>query len=318
MKQRTKWILAAAAAVIVLIPIIIIAAAVVSVIGSSSSSSSVGTYRSVSDGQFALTSDNAEMAVTASAPSSSRDMMFFEEPTAGSTAAEVDQKIIKTGYLEMVVDSANEAATKISALATGMGGYTQDSSISEDESGIKYGTVTVRLPTDVFENAMTEIKKIAVSVATESSNAQDVTEEYTDLEAQLKNAQAQETEYLEILKKAESVEDILSVQSYLGNIRSQIESLQGRIKYLSNLTSYSTITTYLSEDPTINIPSKEFRPWAAIKEAAQAVVSVLQGLVITLIWLVIMGVGVLAPIALVIWLVVWVVKKIWRNRRSKK
>jgi hypothetical protein len=87
---------------------------------------------------------------------------------------------------------------------------------------------------------------------------------------------------------------------------------------LDNLTSYSTITVWLSEDVTITVPSKEFRPWAAIKEAAQTAVSVLQGLVITAIWLIILGGGVVLPVAVVVWLIVKLVRKIWRRRRNKR
>jgi len=314
MQKKTKIIIAVVVATVILIPIIIIAAAIVSI----KSSETTGSYNYNRSTQFASTTGSFDEIGMMGAPEADGSNLITKNITAGTTAAEVDQKIIKTGYLELVVNSANEAAAKISALAAGLGGYTQDTSISEDTDGTKYGTVTVRLPTDNFENTMTEIKKMAVSVNTETSNAQDVTEEYTDLEARLKNAEAQEAEYLKILEKATSVSDILNVQSYLGQIRSEIESLKGRIQYLENMTSYSTITVYLSEDPVIKLPSKEFQPWTDVKEAAQAVISVLQSLVTTAIWLVILGSGVIIPIAVVIWLIVKLVKKIRRGRQNKK
>ena len=315
MTHKTKIVLASVAAAIIFVPIIIIIIAVFSVLTTQQSASTgvekIGGY----DISSTYSDRMAEAPMTIQNGLAASDEF---QATSGSTAAEVDQKIIKTGYLEIVVDSASETAAKISALTTGKGGYAQDISISEDEDGTKYGSITVRIPANEFENTMAEVKKLAVSIETESTAGQDVTEEYTDLEAQLKNAQAQEAEYLVILQKAESVEDILSVQSYLGQVREQIERLQGRIKYLSNLTSYSTITVYLSEEPTINLPSKEFRPWSSIKEAAQAVISVLQSLVITGIWLVILGGGVLIPIVVVIWLVVLLIKKIKHRRHGKK
>lgn len=321
LKGKTKIVIASVVGAIIVIPIILFIVVLLWITIGEPSVETTGlssvNSRALSAGSYGGTTAMAPSSDQASVSEESASE-FYDITTSGSTAAEVDQKIIKTGYLELVIDSADEAAAKISALTTSKGGYTQDSSISEDPDGTRYGTMTVRVPADEFENTMTEIKKMAVTVSTESVSGQDVTEEYTDLEAQLKNAQAQEAEYLVILKKAESVEDILSVQSYLGEIRGQIETLQGRIKYLSNLTSYSTITVYLSEDPTISIPSKEFRPWSAIKEAAQAVVSILQGLVITAIWLVILGGGVLIPVAAIIWLGIRVVKKIRHHRRSKK
>lgn len=331
MTRKTKIIIASIIGVVVVIPVILFIVATLWVYFNQSSTA--GTGFSVQDSQMIapnsyemMPNENARYvgAVSGtiqnnlSADESSSKTAFYDNLTSGSTAAEVDQKIIKTGYLDITVEAVNEVVAKITALTTGKGGYTQDSSVSEREDGTKFGNITVRVPVAEFENTMVEIKKFAIVVDTESANGQDVTEEYTDLAARLKNAQAQEVIYLEILNKAETVEDILAVQSYLGNIREQIETLQGRIKYLENKTGYSTISVSLSEESTIRIPSKEFRPWSAIKEAAQSLVVLFQGLVITIIWLVILGGGLLLPIALVVWLIVKLIKKLAKNRRSKK
>lgn len=235
--------------------------------------------------------------------------------TAGETAAEVDQKIIKTGYLDLTVDFVDEAVVKITGLAAGKGGFAQETSVYEREDGTKYGTITIRVPAAEFENAMSELKKLAAAINSETASGQDVTEEYTDLEARLRNAKAQETEYLEILKKATTVTDILAVQSYLGEIREEIETLQGRIQYLKNLTSYSTITATLSEEPIIKIPTKEFRPWSTIKEAGRALVAVGQNLIITSIWLAVLGGGILIPTIVMIIFLVWIARKLWRKYR---
>lgn len=230
------------------------------------------------------------------------------EPSAGPTAAEVDQKIIKTGYLNIVVESVDETVTKSTALATGKGGFVQDSTVNEREDGTYFGSITVRVPSKEFETTMTEIKAFATVVKTESSSGQDVTEQYTDLEAQLRNARAQEAEYLEILQRAETVEEILMVQSYLSNIRYTIESLQGRIQYLENITTYSTISVALSEEPTVRIPTKEFRPGDTIKDAVQALVAIGQNVLEGLIYLVIIGGGLLIPLGLIAWGIVRIIR----------
>jgi hypothetical protein len=107
----------------------------------------------------------------------------------------------------------------------------------------------------------------------------------------------------------------LSVQSYLGQVRGEIESLQGQIKYLENQTSYSTLSVSLSEEPTIKIPTKEFRPWSTIKEAGQALVAMFQNIAVGAIWLAILGGGLLLPIAIVILVVFWLVKK--KNSKTR-
>lgn len=240
---------------------------------------------------------------------------FFPEPTAGATAGEVDQRIIKTGSLGLVVDDVSDTATKISNLASEQGGFVQNSSVNEREDGTHSGNVTVRILAEQFENAMTAIKKLAVVVENESVSGQDVTEQYTDLQARLRNAQAQEATYLKILDQAESVEDILNVQRELGNIRYQIESLQGQMKYYENKTDYSTISVYLSEEPSVTIPSKEFRPWTSVKEAARALVVIAQNLAVAAIWVIIIGIGILLPLALIIWIIAKIVRRFKKTRR---
>ncbi|MBI4598584.1 DUF4349 domain-containing protein [Candidatus Uhrbacteria bacterium] len=247
-----------------------------------------------------------------------RDMIVPPfSPTAGETAAEVDQKIIKTGSLDLVVDDVSATASRVSALASGKSGFVQDSSVSEREDGTKFGNVTVRIPGNAFEETVDEIKSYAALVRSESSNGQDVTEQFTDLQAQLRNARAQEQVYLEILKKAETVSDVLAVQQQLGMIRGTIESLEGRIQYLENQTSYSTISVFLTEEPTLRIPTKEFRPSAILKEAFQALVAVFQNLAASAIWFVIVGGGILLPLGLLAWVVVRIVRRA-RNRTSPR
>ncbi len=235
-------------------------------------------------------------------------------PTAGQTAAEVDQKIIKNGYLQLVVGNVGESIAKITALAGQKGGFVQNSSVTERSDGTHYGQITVRVPSKDFEGAMSEIKSLATVVRNESSTGQDVTEQFTDLEAQLRNAQAQERTYLAVLDKAKTVEDILNVQGRLGQIRGVIESLQGRLKYLENVTSYSTINANLEEEPVVRLPTKEFRPLAAVKEAAQTLVEAAQQTLISLIWIVIVGGGLLLPFGLLALIVVYIVKKLRRPR----
>lgn len=237
------------------------------------------------------------------------------EPTAGETAAEVDQKIIKNGSLHMVVDDVSGTADDLTALAKAKGGFVQSSQVSERGDGTHSGFVSIRVPVVEFENAMNAAKALARTVKSDSATGQDVTEQYTDLRAQLRNAKAQEEVYLQVLKQAKTVQDILSVQQYLGQIRGQIESLEGRSKYLENQTSFSTIGIQLEEEPAVRLPTKEFRPTGAAKEAIQALVELAQNLAITLIWLVIVGGGIAIPLALLIWLVAALVRRLARPRK---
>lgn len=239
-----------------------------------------------------------------------KSIMPVPPMSGGSTAAEVDQKLIKTGRLDLVVDSVPETASKLSVIAAGKGGFVQDSSVSEREDGTHYGSVTVRVPAAQFEATVSEAKALATQVRNESVNGQDVTEQYTDLQARIKNARAQEGAYLDILKRAGSIEDVLAVQRELSNVRAQIESMEGSLKYLENATSYSTLSVSLSEEPSVRLPSKEFRPLSAAREAAQALIALAQGLVIFAIWFAIVGAGILLPLGVAAYALYRLVRKV--------
>ena len=138
------------------------------------------------------------------------------------------------------------------------------------------------------------------------------TEEFVDIESQLKSLRAQEEQYLSILDKAETVEDILSVTRQLDFVRSQIETIEGRKKYLENLTDLSTITVYLSQEVRVDLPTSDWKPLTNIKEAFRAWVETLQWLLDAAVWIVLF----MLPPALIIWLVVWLIVRYVRRRNQ--
>jgi hypothetical protein len=228
----------------------------------------------------------------------------------GTTAAEAEPRIIKTADLALGVDGVAAKVQEISTLATGRGGFVQSSTILEDEDAYKTGYITIRVPTEVFDDTIATIKKLAVRIDRESINGQDVTEQYTDTEARLRSAKAQEEQYLLILDKAETVQDILSVQSYLQSIRYEIESLEGRLQSLGNQTEYATISVTLQEEVKIQIPTEKFDLGRNIKLAAQYVVLLAQTALTYVVWLVIVGGAIFVPLSLFVGLVLFVTRKI--------
>lgn len=233
------------------------------------------------------------------------------EPSAGESAAEVEQRIIKTGTITAVFPDIDDAIADLTTHASDVGGFIEHSSASENRQGVRSGRVTMRVPVMEFESSLQHVRDLSDFVRHESVDGQDVTEQYTDIQARLNNARAQEEAYLAILDRATSVEDILKVQRELGNIRAQIESYEGRLKYLENRTSYSTISVQLEEEAIVQVPTEKFRPWTAVKQAVAALVNALQNIVISLIWTVILGLGLAIPAALVIWIVWRIVKRFW-------
>ncbi|HTM68854.1 MAG TPA: DUF4349 domain-containing protein [Candidatus Binatia bacterium] len=322
--QRTKKIVLSAAGAIV---VLVVIAAVISLVqrpgsvapsfgGAGSTGLALRASKSmVAPGAPAMDAGYAEGTDYAPAPPTMPPDYY---QNGGQTAAEVDQRIIKDGSLRLTVDKVTDALDRIAAIAKDRKGFVQSSSSSEREDGKHDGQVTIRVPVVSFEAAMGDVKALAKVVNYESTTGQDVTEQYTDLQAQLRNAQAQEEEYLVILKKAQSVEDILKVQERLGQVRGQIEQLQGRIKYLENMTSLSTITVSLTEETEVQAPTKEFRPGAIVKEAVQTLIVLGQRIVEASIWLVIVGGGIGVPVLLLVLVVRALVRAGLRRRLPPK
>ncbi|HAU66313.1 TPA: hypothetical protein DCW61_03130 [Candidatus Uhrbacteria bacterium] len=221
-----------------------------------------------------------------------------------------DQKVIKNGSLDLIVDHADETLTQIKTIVVSKKGYIQYATTQEHSNGTKSGFATVRVPEETFDTTIVELKALALIVTQESVNSDDVTEQYIDLAARLKNAQLQEVRYTEILQVAKTVEEMIKVETALANVRSTIESLTGQIQYLDSQTNLSTITLSLSEEPVVTVGGKEFRPGTTIKEAAQTVVALAQWLVEAVIWVAIVGVGVGVPLLFLGWLLWKGVQKI--------
>lgn len=216
----------------------------------------------------------------------------------------MDQKIIKTGVLDLVVEKINDAVTKITDAVTQKGGFVSNSNIYTREDKTQYGTITVRVPSEHFETTMTGIKDIAEIVERESVSGVDVTEQFVDLESRLTNLRIEEEQYQEILKDAKEVEDVLKVTERLYDVREDIERIEGRLKYLANVTDLSTIRIDLSEEPIFEVPTAEWRPLTTIKNAFRSMIQFWQGLLGALIWVLFFAV----PIGILVFVIYKLVK----------
>jgi hypothetical protein len=287
--------------------VISLAAILLAAIGCSSSSTSSargnGAVPSVKTG---ISSGMAPMV--APAPDMyNQSSELGEKGYAGDSATDtVDRKIIRTGYITMVVDKVDDAISKISAMAVDMGGYVVNSNKNDTDAGVT-GMINIRIPANKYEDAFNSLHTIAVKVPSESTNSQDVTEEYVDLQARLKTQQAAEAQYMEILEKAQTVEDILKVQNALANVRQQIEQLKGRIQYLDRTTDMSLIQVSLQESKTFQ--DKGWNAFETLKSAALGLIEFGKVLLNILIWLLIF-----CPV----WIIVIVVIVLVRRHKRKK
>ncbi len=204
----------------------------------------------------------------------------YREINSGNQTSQnsaIDRKVIKNGSLSLIVGKAEEAAEKLKGIATQFKGFINSANIYEVADGMKTGSVTIRLPADQFDAAVAEIKKLAIKVERENLSASDVTDQFVDLEARLRNLKAGESQFLEIMKRAVTVEETLKVQRELNSVRGQIEQVQGQLTYLSRQIDMSTITISLTSEADVEVFGFRWRPLFTIKQAFRNMVTGLAG-----------------------------------------
>ncbi len=188
------------------------------------------------------------------------------EYDAVSVERSFGQQVIKTASLSLHVDDVRKQITAIKAMVEGMAGYIDDSNINRYE-GSYSANMTLRVPSDKFDSTITSLKDLAVYVNNEYTNSEDVTQYYNDLDAKIKNREALEQQYLDVLKKASDVDSIVSITKALADVRSEIESLQIEKKSYDNQIQYSTITLYLEEDASVSDTASTWSVMTTIKQA---------------------------------------------------
>jgi len=275
------------------------------------------SYGGVSQG---LSRESAPMATNSALGNPLNASKMAEDSTADDSAStelpETDKKIIKNGNLSLKVDNADKASASIAKIAKDNEGEVASSNFRQSGANVKSGNITVKVPVNNFEKTFSDLKKVASLVISESISGTDVTEQYVDLQAQLKNKQTEEEAFTRIMAQAQKIDDILAVQTQLSRVRGQIEQLQGRIKYMESQTDMSTITVNLSEDANISVVDK-WRPWQVVKESASVLIKKVQNFVDFVIQLIILVLPVFLLYALLIWLIYRIGKKIYLKFRKK-
>ena len=167
------------------------------------------------------------------------------DPLAPDAALQglLDRKIVQSASLDIEVEEVGRAFQDIVRVAETAGGFVGSSAFSRlDDQQV--ADLTIRVPAGEYQGVLAQIRDMG-EVTTEGSEAKDATEEYTDLGARLRTLQATEQRYLELLARAETINDILVVQDRLDAVRAQIEQVQGRINLLDSLTDLATITVHI-------------------------------------------------------------------------
>jgi uncharacterized protein DUF4349 len=169
--------------------------------------------------------------------------------SAGISQGEItDRKIIRNAEMTLEISDPGVGLQKIAAIAEKNGGFVVSSESRENSAQnlpTRVVTVVARMPASHFGEVIEAIRRIDGRITVEKISGMDVTEEYIDLEARIRTKRALELQFLDIMRQARKISDALEVQSKLAEVRTEIESLEGRRRFLENKSALSTISITL-------------------------------------------------------------------------
>ncbi len=236
--------------------------------------------------------------------------------------ASAEHMIVYNAQVNLEVQDADKASVDIAAIAAQYKGYVAGTNLSRDGKGQMRGTITIRIPAESLDAAQKQIEAVGLKVLSRNKNSNDVTDQYTDLNARLTNLTATEADLRKLMdtttERATKADDILAIYRELTNVRTQIEQIKGQMNLLEKTSALATLTIAL--EPHQEVQVLEPDTWLPNKTAAQALktlVQALQGLADLTIWVLLF----LVPIVIVLLIPIVVLAFILRaflRRRIKR
>ena len=197
----------------------------------------------------------------------------IEQPTEQKVTADkivpqvIKKKIIKDGRLGLQVTDLSTAKKQIDSLVKALGGYYANENLrnSDQESGYQ---LTIRIPVVNFEKFLYSAENGSGKVIYKEIEARDVTEEFVDIESRLNSKRNSLARYNEILKRANTVKDIIEIAESIRVLQEEIESSEGRLRYLNDCVNYSTLNLVISTEKDFTYkPQKRDNFWEKFKES---------------------------------------------------
>ena len=189
---------------------------------------------------FADEAVSETMVVSSQSRAAAPDAM----PSPPPEPAGLEKKIIRNGNLTIESKDLQSSRTRLDTLVGFYSGYLSSESFNDQEDQLSYN-ITCRIPADKFDLFISGVESGPDKVISKSVNANDVTEQYYDVKIRLENEKQVEKRYLELLAQARTVKDILDIEEKLGKVRQEIESKEGRLRYLDDRVGYSTLNIWI-------------------------------------------------------------------------
>ena len=242
-------------------------------------------------------------AIAESAPQTAGNQAAGTPGVAGSlgdlAATQPDVYLIKNATITVECEDAGKASETLRASLQANNAYVSNLNEFLDSLGRRTITLQVRMPADKFDQSMLNLETLG-KVLNKQVSTEDVTEEYVDTESRTRNLKKTEERLLDHLNRAAELEDILRVENELTRVREQIERMDGRLRYLTNRVSFSTISITLQEQAKAEpvVPTQSFSTAREFTSAMRSMLGFLQGIWSIVIWLLVWSL-VLVPLGFI-------------------
>lgn len=235
------------------------------------------------------------------------------ESRAGGVESAMPRMIVRTADVKIIVADTGKSVEAITRAAEGAGGYVSGSSIWR-EGELLRAKLTLRVPADKLTTTLAAIRQLAKRVETETVASEDVSQEFVDLDSQVRNLEATEAELRELLKVArvtsKKAADVLEVHQQLTVVRGQIEQAKGRMRYLSQVSAMSSIALEVTPDAIAQpVIEPGWQPLVVAKDASRALIVLLQNAADASIWFVIYLLPIVATLGFALYLLVRLLRK---------
>ena len=220
------------------------------------------------------------------APDAPRSAVTELQSADSYLGSSTPERVVKTAHLRLEVEDGDlaKAMREGRVVAEDAGGFLLSTSV--DGTDRRYGEFTIRVPAAAFEETLTALEGLG-KLAGEDVRGEDVSQEFVDLEARLRNATAQEEVLFRLYDRSNSIEDTIRVQRELEDVQLEIERLRGRLRFLADRTDLSTISVSVTEAGAVTAAAGPFEK--AWDKARETFVSVVSGAIV--------GAGFLLPLA---------------------
>ena len=261
---------------------------------------------------FSCSSESETGVFPESKMSVSPEMAMMEDvriSTPPTSLGNEEKKIQRNANISIEVKNLDESISKLNEIILLLNAEIVSSNKGGMDFGQPYANIRIRVLSGNLDSAINEFKKLSTKIISENIYTNDVTEEFIDTEARLKIMKSTEDRFNSLLLKSETVEEIIQVEKELMRIRGDIESLEGRLNYLSKTTDTSEINLNLNEQIPITGESWKIN---------DSFTSALQNLSSFAKWLAdfIINIIVFIPAIIVIALIIIFLRKLIKNRKK--